>query len=66
MGEPQDLPPPISISAIDVQSFADMKRMKKLQLCAGWINPEGHLETKAVELYGLDTSPIEAYKVVPK
>ena len=34
MGELQDLPPPISISAMDVQSFANMTSLENLQLCA--------------------------------
>ena len=51
---------------MDIQSFADITYIEKLQLCAGWLNPERHVETKAVELHGLDTSPIEADKVVLK
>ena len=66
MGEPQDLPPPISISAIDVQSFADMTRLENLQLCAGWLSPEGHLKAKAIQLNGLDISLVQTNKVVPK
>ena len=66
IGELQDLPPSISISAMNVQSFADMTRLENLQLCAGWLNPEIHLESKAIQLNGLDTSPVETDKVVPK
>ena len=37
-----------------------------LQLCAGWLDPDEYLETKAIHLHGLDTSPIETNKVVPE
>ena len=65
-GKTHPLPPPISISAMDVQSFADLTRVENLQLYAGWLNPDGYLETKALQLHRLDTSPIETNKVVPE
>ena len=65
-GEIHELPPPISISAIDVQSFAEMTRVENLQLCAGWLNPEGHLETNAIQLNGIDWTPIESEKILPQ
>ena len=52
--EIHELPPPILISAMDLQSFQEMTRVKNLQLCAGWLNPEGHLETNAIQLNGID------------
>ena len=51
---------------MDLQSFAEMTRVENLQLCAGWLNPEGHLETNAIQLKGIDSTPIESEKIVPQ
>ena len=51
---------------MDVQSFAEMTRVENLQLCAGWLNPERHLETNAILLNGIDSTSIESEKLVPQ
>ena len=51
---------------MDIQSFADMTREENLQLCAGWLNLDGHIETKAILLNELNSTPIKAETSVPK
>ncbi len=51
---------------MDVQSFAEMTRVENLQLCAEWLNLDGHLETKAIQLNRLDSIPINTENSVPE